>query len=201
MRLGGVPGSWIVHLAEGVRDGERERGDPFSSRHEFDVIRSLGLLTHATVIIHGTGLERTDFAAMHDAGAKLVWSPLSNLLLYGHTANVYDALAEGVNVALGTDWTPSGSPTLLDELKVADIALRDRRVLGRSRGEVPALAGDVALDRLLVDMVTRNAAAALRDAIGLRLKIFHQSERFYACDHPVTFFWRDQHAHCRGDPS
>jgi 5-methylthioadenosine/S-adenosylhomocysteine deaminase len=158
----GTIDAWIVHLAEGVRDGDRERGDPFSSRHEFAVLRSLGLLTSATVIIHGTALERSDFAAMHSAGAKLVWSPLSNLLLYGSTTNVYDALAEGVTVALGTDWTPSGSPTLLDELKVADIALRDPRVLGRSRGEVPALASDVALDRLLVDMVTRNAAAALR---------------------------------------
>jgi 5-methylthioadenosine/S-adenosylhomocysteine deaminase len=158
----GTIDAWIVHLAEGVRDEDRERGDRFSSRHEFDVLRSLGLLTRATVIIHGTALERSDFAAMHDARAKLVWSPTSNLLVCGRTTNVYDALAAGVTVALGTDWTPSGSPTLLDELKVADIALRDPRVLGRARGEVPTLAGDVAIDRLLVDMVTRNAAAALR---------------------------------------
>jgi hypothetical protein len=30
-----------------------------------------------------------------------------------------------VLVSLGTDWSPSGSRNLLDELKVADIALRD----------------------------------------------------------------------------
>jgi hypothetical protein len=52
-----------------------------------------------TVIIHGNGLEAEDFAAMRAApstrfdgtgdglGAKLVWSPLSNLLLYGQTAS------------------------------------------------------------------------------------------------------------------
>jgi cytosine/adenosine deaminase-related metal-dependent hydrolase len=150
--------AWLVHLAEGVRDGDRAAGDTFSSRSEFATISRLHLLTSATVVLHGTALEREDFAAMHAANAKLVWSPLSNLLLYGRTTNVYDALAEGVTVSLGTDWTPSGSRTLLDELKVADVALRDPRVLGGSRGA----AGDAALDRLLVDMVTRNPAQTLR---------------------------------------
>jgi hypothetical protein len=101
-----------------------------------------------------------------ELGAKLVWSPLSNLLLYGHTTNVYDALAKGVTVSLSTDWTPSGSNTLLDELKVADIALRDPRILGRSRRKVQALTHQRALDRLLVDMVTRNPARTLRWPIG-----------------------------------
>ena len=129
------------------------RAIPIPPRHEFETIRRLGLLNDATVIVHGMALEPADFAAMRRAGpagpsapndglgAKLVWSPLSNLLLYGHTTNVYDALAKGVTVSLSTDWTPSGSNTLLDELKVADIALRDPRILGRSRHEVRALDG------------------------------------------------------------
>jgi cytosine/adenosine deaminase-related metal-dependent hydrolase len=139
--------AWLVHLAEGVRDVDRR---------ELDTVRSYGLLTSALVVIHGTALDRTDFAALGAAGAKLVWSPTSNLLLYGRTTRVYDALAAGVDVSLGTDWTPSGSPTLLDELKVADISLRDRRILGKQR-----TLGNAALDRLLADMVTRNPAQAL----------------------------------------
>ena len=143
--------AWMVHLAEGVRDGDRRPGtrSPLARRAR-QTLEAKGLLTDATVIVHGTALERSDFAQMRaaptirtDAGdgpGKLVWSPLSNLLLYGKTTNVYDALAEGVLVSLGTDWTPSGSRTLLHELKVADIALRDDRVLGASRDEVPALA-------------------------------------------------------------
>jgi 5-methylthioadenosine/S-adenosylhomocysteine deaminase len=183
--------AWMVHLAEGVRDADRRPGDPTSSRSEFGVLKSKGLLTDATVIIHGTALERSDFAEMRAApsprndgvgdgrGAKLVWSPLSNLLLYGKTTNVYDAIAEGVLVSLGTDWSPSGSRTLLHELKIADIALRDPRLLGASRDEVPALAIDgeqgvarlqaeEALDQALVDMVTRNPAMTLRwyDRLG-----------------------------------
>jgi hypothetical protein len=99
--------------------------------------------------------------------------------MYGKTTNVYDALAEGVLVSLGTDWTPSGSRTLLHELKVADDALRDPRLLGPSREEVPAFAlagkspaqrllAQAALDRALVDMVTRNPAITLRwyDQVG-----------------------------------
>jgi cytosine/adenosine deaminase-related metal-dependent hydrolase len=188
---GGQIDAWILHLGEGVRDGDRRLGDTVSSRAEFATLKADGLLTDETVIIHGTALERSDFAEMRAApspradgtgdsvGAKLVWSPLSNLLLYGKTTNVYDALAEGVLVSLGTDWSPSGSRTLLDELKVADVALRDDRIVGPSRDEVPefspagkhgvaARQADEALDRELVDMVTRNPALTLRwyDRVG-----------------------------------
>jgi len=190
MRGGGVD-AWLVHLGEGVRDADRRAGDPVSSRAEFETLKANGLLTDMTVVIHGTAFERSDFAEMRAAptiradgadderGAKLVWSPLSNLLLYGTTTSVHEALAEGVLVSLGTDWTPSGSRTLLQELKIADIALRDPRVLGASRELVPAFAlagtdglerqqAEAALDRVLVDMVTRNPALTLRwyDKLG-----------------------------------
>jgi 5-methylthioadenosine/S-adenosylhomocysteine deaminase len=154
--------AWLVHLGEGVRDGDRAPGDGYSSRSELAKLSQLGLLTSATVIVHGVALEQSDFAKLKAADAKLVWSPLSNLLLYGRTANVAQAIAAGVTVSLGTDWTPSGSKTLLDELKVADLALRDPRILGQSRRHVRALASDEALDRALVDMVTRNPARTLR---------------------------------------
>jgi 5-methylthioadenosine/S-adenosylhomocysteine deaminase len=177
--------TWLTHLAEGVRDSERRVGDNRSSRAEFASLESKGLLTDTTVIVQGNGLEEADFAAMRAApsirfdhtgdglGAKLVWSPLSNLLLYGQTALVYQALKEGVTISLGTDWSPSGSRNLLDELKIADIALRDFRLLGVDRDLVPALsitgkAGDarreaeIALDKVLVEMVTSNPAKTLR---------------------------------------
>ena len=108
-------------------------------------------MTDATVLVHGVGLEPEDFYEMAHApaaradgvgdgkGAKLVWSPLSNLLLYGKTAAVYDALAAGVLISLGTDWTPSGSPNLLTELKVADRTLRDTLLLGERRSIVSDL--------------------------------------------------------------
>lgn len=184
MRFGLVD-AWLFHLGEGVRDGDRRPGDPDSSRAEFETLKSDGLLTDMTVVVHGVALEASDFEAMRAArstrldgsgdglGAKLVWSPLSNLLLYGRTANVYEALAAGVTVSLGTDWSPSGSRNLLGELKIADIALRDPAVLGASRHLLPELAvegkngeaaerAERALDQLIVDMATRNPAATVR---------------------------------------
>jgi len=53
-------------------------------------------------------------------GRTWIWSPVSNVTLYGATADIPGALAAGVNVALGPDWTPSGSLHLLDEMKEAD---------------------------------------------------------------------------------
>jgi hypothetical protein len=173
MRAGQVD-AFIAHAGEGVRDAERRPGDSYSSRAELRDLRHVGLLNDETVIVHGIAFERRDFARMRRAGsprddrrgdglgAKLVWSPLSNLLLYGRTANVYDALAEGVTVSLGTDWSPSGSGNLLEELKVADVALRDPALLGSSRSLVPGLRTKKALDRALVAMVTRNPARTLR---------------------------------------
>jgi 5-methylthioadenosine/S-adenosylhomocysteine deaminase len=185
----GLVDAWLVHLAEGVRDADRRAGDATSSRVEFTELKDRELLTDATVIIHGVGLEPEDFVEMRHApspredgsgdgrGAKLVWSPLSNLLLYGKTTAIYDALAAGVLVSLGTDWAPSGSANLLTELKVADRTLRDELLLGGRRDIVPWLAvssakdagaKERALDQLLVEMVTINPAMAVRwdDQVG-----------------------------------
>ena len=62
-----------------------------------------------------------------DSGpGSLVWSPFSNLWLYGQTTDVPAARQEGIGVCLGTDWGPSGTKNLLGELKVAKIVAEDR---------------------------------------------------------------------------
>ena len=59
-------------------------------------------------------------------GMSLVWSPRSNVFLYGggtdltKTTNIPLALAKGINVALAPDWSIGGSQNLLDELRFAD---------------------------------------------------------------------------------
>jgi cytosine/adenosine deaminase-related metal-dependent hydrolase len=125
-----------VHLAEGVDD---------LSRREFDDLVAARLLTRATVIIHGTALTQAQWRQVADAGAKLVWSPQSNLRLYAATTDVASALAAGVEVGLGADWLPSGSPSLLDELHVA--------------GRLLEVQGVVLEPARLVRMVTSGAAA------------------------------------------
>jgi hypothetical protein len=77
----------------------------------------------------------------------MVWSPFSNLLLYGKTANIGAASDAGVKIGLGSDWAPSGSKNLLGELKVA-FSESQRQNLGWSARDILALA-------------TRNAAEIL----------------------------------------
>lgn len=139
--------AFYLHLAEGRRDDPR-------SRSEFDRLLELDALTPATVIIHGTALRPEQLGVIRDAGAKLVWSPQSNLRLYGQTTDVATALDLGVPVGLGADWLPSGSQSLLAELKVA------RRVLAEQ--------GRATTGRELVGMVTAGAAriAGLEAALG-----------------------------------
>ena len=97
---------------------------------------------------------REHFAQLAAVGGKLVWSPQSNLRLYDETTDVGAALAEGVPIALGADWMPSGSPSLLHELKIAWRVIRQQ--------SVPLTPPD------LVRMVTSGAAdiAGLGDRIG-----------------------------------
>ncbi|MBL8514242.1 MAG: amidohydrolase family protein, partial [Betaproteobacteria bacterium] len=98
--------------------------------------------------VHGVGLDRSHFDEMAKAGAKLVWSPLSNFLLYGKTADVKAAKAAGVAISIAPDWAPSGSKSVLGELKVADLV---------NRHALNGLFRDVELVR----MATRHPASAL----------------------------------------
>ncbi|MBL8519603.1 MAG: amidohydrolase family protein [Betaproteobacteria bacterium] len=139
LRLAVSSGPLILHLAEGV---SRRMADEFRS------IRNSGLLNANLVVVHGVGLDASHFEPMAKAGAKLAWSPLSNFMLYGKTADVRAAHAAGVEISLTPDWAPSGSKSLLGELKVADRVNRH------------ALKG-LFSDRDLVRMATRHPASAL----------------------------------------
>jgi 5-methylthioadenosine/S-adenosylhomocysteine deaminase len=138
-----------VHLAEGIDE---------RSRKEFTELTKANLLTKATVIIHGTALTEDMLGDVKDAGAKLVWSPQSNLRLYGETTAAARAIELGIPVALGADWLPSGSQSLLAELSVA------RRELQRQKVDLSA--GQ--LDKALVKAVTTDAArvAGLEGSLG-----------------------------------
>ena len=92
---------------------------------------------------------------MAERGASLIWSPRSNISLYGETAPVALMKRLGVNIALGTDWVPSGSINMSRELQCA-IDLNDRNY------------GGVFTRADFWRMVTINAAQALHadNAIG-----------------------------------
>jgi hypothetical protein len=76
-------------------------------------------VTDAFVGIHSTALKLDDFRTVRECGGSMVWSPLSNYLLYGATADILAARESGILMGIGSDWGPSGSKNLLGELKVA----------------------------------------------------------------------------------
>lgn len=102
--------AYFYHLAEGI-DGV--------SQQRFQDLKSNDLIQKSLVGIHSLGLEGADLKFMAAAGAKVVWSPFSNMLLYGSTLDLKDLRESGVVFSIGCDWAPTGSKNLLEELKVA----------------------------------------------------------------------------------
>jgi cytosine/adenosine deaminase-related metal-dependent hydrolase len=130
----------FYHLSEGTDRGARQR---FRDLLRRDGTWAVG---KSMICIHCVGLKSRDFRVMART-AGMVWSPTSNLLLYGRTADVAAAKARGVPIALGADWSPSGCKNMLGELKVA------RAVSSRQ--------GSLFSPRELVEMVTSTPAAML----------------------------------------
>ncbi|MDQ6750047.1 MAG: amidohydrolase family protein [Actinomycetota bacterium] len=107
-------GAFIYHLSEGT---DAKLID------EYTKVRDEGLLLPGFCAIHCTALERPNYDEWETPprGGAVVWSPFSNLWLYRDTTDVAAAKEEGMLVCLGADWSPSGSKSLLGELKVADM--------------------------------------------------------------------------------
>jgi imidazolonepropionase-like amidohydrolase len=104
--------AFIYHLSEGT--------DPKLAR-EFEALREHDCLGPHLGAIHCTALDEPQYGEWRPKGGSVIWSPFSNLWLYRDTTDVLAARAAGLTVCLGADWSPSGSKSLLGELKVADL--------------------------------------------------------------------------------
>jgi 5-methylthioadenosine/S-adenosylhomocysteine deaminase len=146
----GSTDAYVIHVGEGVDATARAEWNKLGTVTSVDGC----LYDPRTTIVHGTALGEAELAAVAAHGISLVWSPRSNVFLYGggtdltKTANIPAALAMGINVALAPDWSIGGSQNLLDELRFAD------RVDNGAWGDVIA-------PRALVQMATTRAARAL----------------------------------------
>ncbi len=107
--------AYLPHVSEGIEA---------SANNEFRCVSSAtgggqDLLGPRTSIVHGIGLKASDIGLLAVKRSGLIWSPRSNVSLYGDTASVPTYVRMGVNVALGIDWVISGSMNMLRELKCA----------------------------------------------------------------------------------
>ncbi|MEZ2310491.1 amidohydrolase family protein [Paraburkholderia sp. RCC_158] len=106
---------FLMHVSEGTDD---------AALRAFDYLKrpdGCWLVGRNFIGIHCTALDKSRIQAMRASGG-LVWSPLSNFLLYGATTDISEFTNAGVPLALGSDWAPSGTKNLLGELKVAKAA-------------------------------------------------------------------------------
>lgn len=110
--------AYLPHISEGV-NAEAHNEFVCASSNDSNAGKQ-DLIQKQTAVIHGVAMRADDIALYRSDMAMLVWSPRSNIDLYGNTApvTVFDTM--GVPIALGTDWVPSGSMNLLRELKCAD---------------------------------------------------------------------------------
>lgn len=140
---------FLLHLSEGITPAGQH--DSVARRHflALEVAPEKWAINDRLAAIHSAGLLPEDFEVLGRLGGSMVWSPSSNLLLYGATARVDAARRAGVRIGLGSDWSPSGSKNLLGELKVAH--LYAQHLLD---GQFTA--------RDLVAMATRDAAAIVK---------------------------------------
>jgi cytosine/adenosine deaminase-related metal-dependent hydrolase len=104
------------HIAEGVNQ---------AARNELTCTSSTGsgandLFEPKTGIVHAVATTPTEANLMQKDHVWVVWSPRSNVSLYGNTAPITLLDHMGVPLVLGTDWLISGSMNLSRELACAD---------------------------------------------------------------------------------
>ncbi|MDR0966579.1 MAG: thrombospondin type 3 repeat-containing protein, partial [Myxococcales bacterium] len=134
------------HVAEGINKG---------AWNELRCLSPLGaemggqnIFKKTSAFIHGVAATPEIIELMAQAGTKLIWSPRSNISLYGDTAQVTVYDTYGVTIGMGTDWVSSGSMNMLRELQCADQLNRNYY-------------NNHFTDEQLWKMVTINGAAAL----------------------------------------
>ena len=119
----------LAHLAEGRSGFGTDRGVDLYSRLEFEAFIAHPAFKDAHAVretpfslIHCSGIDVKSpkhIEFLRKRNISIIWSPVSNLLLYDDTLDVESLCAEGINVALGSDWSPSGSKHAWDEAKFA----------------------------------------------------------------------------------
>ncbi|MDR0386995.1 MAG: amidohydrolase family protein [Treponema sp.] len=131
---------FITHLSEGF-DDEAMRG--------VENLEKWGALDDHCLLVHCIGFSDGDIQKVAKAGASISWCPASNMFMFNVTAKIRKFLKAGINVALGTDSSATGSFNLLEEIHYA-------------RGLYRRLYGEDLPARTLFEMVTLNAARAFK---------------------------------------
>lgn len=135
----GVP--YVAHVGEGINCVAKSEVDDYLKYAVANPGRKYSL-------IHALMLDRGHLPGLKSADVAVIWSPRSNLALYGKTLDPAWLLDAGVTVGLGTDWSLSGSYDMLEEMRCA-------RSANRATGERQLSGAEI------MRMATSGAARAL----------------------------------------
>ncbi len=136
--------AWVPHVSEGGVQAATNEFICLSGQGS----GSVDVTLKNAAFIHSVGLRGIDLRRMAAGGTMAIWSPRSNISLYGYTAEVTTMHRLGIGIALGTDWTISGSMNVLRELACAAQYNKDNL-------------GGYFADYHLWQMATANAANAM----------------------------------------
>jgi len=120
-----------VHMGEGVtgsgatrtnvlREYDCYRGQATggTGNHTIDLLEDASGMSYGTAyFIHATAMTATQIDDAHAAGAHFIWSPSSNIILYGATTDIGHLIGIGAVVGIGPDWTVSGEDDVLSEMR------------------------------------------------------------------------------------
>ncbi|HRI72622.1 MAG TPA: thrombospondin type 3 repeat-containing protein, partial [Polyangium sp.] len=105
--------AYVPHVSEGI-DKAAHNEIVCQEQGMYDIVEP------QTAMVHSIAFGASDIELLQKDFTSVVWSPRSNVDLYGNTASVTLIDTLGVPIALGTDWVPSGSMNILRELRCAD---------------------------------------------------------------------------------
>ncbi|MBX7196706.1 MAG: amidohydrolase family protein [Sandaracinaceae bacterium] len=121
-----------VHMGEGVRGMGATRTNVLreydcyrgqatggtSGDHMIDLLENDAGMPYGTAyFIHGTALTAAQIDEAAADGAFFIWSPSSNMILYGATTDIGHMIDVGAVVGIGPDWTVSGEDDVLGEMR------------------------------------------------------------------------------------
>ena len=188
-----------IHLHETV--GEVLLAQEQHGERPLDMLHRLGLLSPRAQCVHMTDLNDEDIALLAATGAHVVHCPQSNMKLASGACRVSTLLAEGVNVALGTDSAASNNDlNMFGEMQTAALLAKLQSHDASSLPAADALAmatinGAIALG--LEDRIGSLEVGKQADLIAVDLRgpetqpLYHPlSQLVYACNgSQVTHSW------------
>ncbi|MDD2660616.1 MAG: TRZ/ATZ family hydrolase [Methylococcales bacterium] len=138
-----------IHVHETLHEVEQAQAQ--TGQRPLQRLQELGLVNPSLAAVHMTQLTDKEISLFAESGAHIVHCPESNLKLASGFCPVARCLAEGINVALGTDGAASNNDLdMLGEMRTAALL---GKAVAKDASAIPAMTA--------LRMATINGAKAL----------------------------------------